>query len=325
MKNPNTELITEYITKYPNLYKLSLAKLIFAENPGKFRDVDNIRSVIRYYYNQTGSPKSSYNKAFTPPSFFNQVYPTPDTPEPGIKLSSGKALIICDTHGHKHHPLLREFFQYGKAAGCDVVLLNGDIVDNEELSRWPQMQRFTPFNEEVELMRELLSDIADLFPKATKIYKKGNHEVWWDRELWKNPKLMSNDVIKERLKFEDVLTLPELGFKVVQDRGVVELGKLLVVHGHESKRGGVYIAKSTLEYYKRDVAFGHFHRIDFAKFDVYGGETIKSYGLPCSRDLHAKYTGINNQWTAGFAICEFTETDYQMDVYAVKGDKFKRV
>ena len=323
--NPNVDIIKEYIVKYPNLYKLSLAKLIFAENPGVFKSVENIRCTIRYYYNELGVVQRRKVKSFVPPSFFSQIYPTPDTPQPPLHYSEGKALIICDIHGHKHHPMLRDFIQYGKEQGCNMIILNGDVVDNEELSRWPQTKRLKPWQEEVTLMQELLTDISDLFKNDIKVYKKGNHEIWWDRELWKMPKLMSNDVVADRLKFEDVLLLPELGYKVVEDRSVIELGKLLIVHGHESKRGGQYIAKSTLEYYKRDVAFGHFHRIDFAKFDIYGCETIRAYGLPCARDLNAGYMGINNQWTAGFAICEFTEKDYEMNVYAVKGDTFKRV
>jgi len=288
----NGKLVISYIKKYPRAYKLSLAKLIYSENPGIFKDVDQIRNIIRYYYNQNGTRTRDCVKAYN--GFMSHVIPTIDDNKPSYQIQSGKALIISDIHGHKHHPLLRDFFLLGKDNGCDHVILNGDIVDNEELSKWPQTKRATPFQEEMELMHELLADVADMFPDAVKIYKKGNHELWWDRELWNNPKLMSNEVIAERLKFEDVLQLKERGFTCILDRQPIELGKLLVVHGHEAKRGGQYIAKSMLEYYKRDVAFGHFHRVDYAKFDIYGGETIRSFGLPCARDLSATYTGINN-------------------------------
>lgn len=318
-------LVIDYIKKYPMAMKLTLAKMIVAENPGVFKSVEHVRDMIRYYYNQHGTKARRRKKIFdADDSFMGQIHETESNKPTVRKFKSGKALIIGDIHGHKHHEMLRDMFLFAKGEGVNIVYLNGDISDNESCSRWPQLKRSTPLQEEVELLQELLADISDLFPEAVKVYKKGNHEIWFDKELWKNPGLMSNEVISERLKFEDVVEAGKFGFEVLQQRDTAEFGKLLVTHGHEAKKGGIYIAKAMLEYYKRDVCFNHFHRIDFAQFDVFGGNTIKSYGLPCACQLEADYTGINNQWKAGFAICEFTENEYDMRVFSIQNGKIKR-
>ena len=321
----NTKIVIEYIKKYPYSEKLTLAKMIFAENPGKFKNVENIRCNIRYYYNAHGAANRRKKKSFEPPAFFNQIRSTPNKSFKPLKLTSGNALIIGDIHGYKHTPHLRDFFLWAKENKCDTIILNGDIMDCEDLGRWPKMEKVANFQSEIQLIRELLADIHDLFPKARKIYKKGNHELWWDKQLWnQNPNLMQAAAVSERLNLDDLLMLKDFGFEYVEDRQPIELGILLLNHGHEAKRGGMYIAKSMLEYYKRDNAFNHFHRTDYAQFQVYGGQLIKSTALPCACDVNASYTGINNQWAVGFGHCVFTETEYKLDTYLVENEKIVR-
>jgi len=193
------------------------------------------------------------------------------------------------------------------------------------LSRFPQSQRHNSFLSELDLIEELLLDIKDLFPNAKLIFKKGNHEIWFDKELWSNPKLAAVIQHKYGSDIQSLLDLTANGWDFVDQRQAIYLGKLLLLHGHEMKKGGKYVANAALEYYKCDVAFNHFHRIDFAKFDVFGGQTIRSYALPCACDTNANYTGINNQWVDGFAICEFRIDDYTMDIYSQTDGKIRKV
>lgn len=320
IKPESGKVVKSYLKRYPQAYKLTLAKMIVAENPGLFANVEDARGLIRYYTKQNGR----HSRDAATEDFMDNIYPTHTNHTEPLHLSKGNAMIIGDIHGLTHHYMLRDFFLYAKKEEVDTIILNGDIVDFDDISRFPQMDRTKPFQKEVEFVQELLCEISDLFPDARKIYKIGNHELWWDRELWRNAKLMSNEAVSERLKFEDLLNLRNLGYDVVYDRQPLELGKLTVFHGHEAKRGGKYIANTILEYYKKDVCFNHFHRVDFAKFDVYGGNTIKSYALPCARNLDASYTGNNNQWVAGFGICNFTETDYEMRVFVAERDVIRQ-
>lgn len=332
MKNPNyLELIEKYKAMYPLAYKLTLAKLIYDDNqemftsyPSRQDAIEALRVSIRYYSGSGGHAKRQMKNA-NALEFMGQIVPTHQEALPPLKLKEGVTLIIGDIHGHKHSQYLKDYFLFAKDRGIDSVILNGDIIDFEEMSRFPQSQRRERILDEVSLVKELLADINDFFPNIKKIYKKGNHELWFDKHLWSNPILADLLVGLKELNFQSLLGLNDLGWTFVDDRQVIELGKLMLIHGHEAKKGGKYVANALLEYFKRDVAFGHFHRIDFAKFDIYGGRTIRSHALPCACDLNAAYTGINNQWSDGFAICTFNEEDYKLDVYVQNDGKIRKV
>lgn len=57
-------IIREYLLKYPNHSKLSLAKLIVKEHPMLFDDVESARSGIRHYTGTNGNYKRKYKTAF---------------------------------------------------------------------------------------------------------------------------------------------------------------------------------------------------------------------------------------------------------------------
>lgn len=317
----HTKIIKEYIKNYPNAYKLTLAKMIVADHPGVFTSVDNVRTLIRWYYGQIGDKSRRTKHKFAPPEqsdAFAKITPDDDKPPQITHIKQGKAFIIGDVHGHKQSPYIKQYFEH--AADCDVIILNGDIMDNEDLSRWPPMKRVKPWDEEIELMREFFYDLRDLYPDKRIIYKKGNHEDWYDRELWKS------NIAKglQHYRLEHLLELEPLRIEVIGSRDLTRLGKLIVAHGHEAKRGGKFIANAMLSYYMCDVAFNHFHRVDYAEFRDFTGRLVRSHALPCARNLNAGYTGINNNWAAGFGLVEFTESDYNIDTYIEHDGKLRR-
>jgi len=54
-----SNLIKSYLTKFPKLPSLTLAKKIYAENNKTFKDVDAVRSCLRYYRGQKGEKTKS--------------------------------------------------------------------------------------------------------------------------------------------------------------------------------------------------------------------------------------------------------------------------
>ena len=44
-----SNLIKSYLTKFPNLPSLTLAKKIYSENNKQFTDIEAVRSCLRYY------------------------------------------------------------------------------------------------------------------------------------------------------------------------------------------------------------------------------------------------------------------------------------
>lgn len=317
-------LTVQYINRYPNAYKRTIARIMVDERPDVFKSIENARDSVRYYLEEGGKASRNSKKRYTPNTLFSKLQQDPDQKLPDLRLNKGKALIIGDVHSFKLSNHIQDYFRIGKEQGVDTIILNGDIWDMDNLSRWPMTKRQTPFEEEMAFMHEFYDDIADHFPNERKIFKKGNHELWYDKQLWVNPKLMQSD-LADALTLENVMNLEAKGFETLQDRQLIWLGKLLLVHGHEARKGGMYIAKAMLEYFKCDVAFGHFHRVDYHQFQPYDRPLMRAYGLPCARDLNAHYTGVNNQWKAGFAICEFDEKHYTMDVYVEDEGRIRRL
>lgn len=325
-----TEICREYITKHPNSFKQTLARLIVKEHPELFDSPDHFFNVqrARDAIRRSTHSQGVINRAYTTDPLFMTTYVpdyTYEIPE-NLKIKEGKVCIYSDMHGYNsvNASQLHDWFEKCKDDGCNIVILNGDMLDFESISRWPKVTKIKTIQQEKELIQEFILDLKDMFPEGTKIiYKFGNHEFWWQKYIWQNREAMCIDSIEEALRLENVLELPQMGVIPADYSQGIDLGLLSVFHGHEAKKSGKYVANSLLEYYKKDVAFGHFHRIDKAEFKVFGGRIIRSYSLPCGRILDASYTGNNNQWKSGISICEFNESDYEMKIYVNDNNKLR--
>ena len=54
-KKSNTNIILDYLEKFPNAPSRTIAKKIYNENSAFFRDAENVYFRVRYYRGQTGS------------------------------------------------------------------------------------------------------------------------------------------------------------------------------------------------------------------------------------------------------------------------------
>lgn len=322
--NPEaTKIVMEYMRKYPDLMKLTLAKKIFAENPTKFDSVEKLRSIIRSHSGCNGKYHRNGGTRIVE-SFMGKVAPMPEEPNTPLVIKSGRAGVIFDIHGYHQVEQVRDFFLTMKEEKIDTLWLGGDILDFESISKWPQHEKRIGLTQELNLVSEMLCDLNDLFPNVKKIYKFGNHEFWWHRKLWENPTLMEDTEIAERMMLEDRLNLKAYGFEKVGDRQQAYFGKLLMLHGHEAKKGGgIYVAKNMLDYFKTDIMFGHFHRKDYHCFQQLRG-SLRSYSMPCACRTDASFSGINNQWSQGFGIVDFDEQDFDVQVYTLRNGKIKK-
>ena len=323
----NHQIIKKYVKMHPQMFKRTLARLIIQENPEVFGICDNanigrVRGSIQVLTGCAGKEKRKlqdrlFMSAFQPDYNFEI--------KPNVIIKPGKALIIADIHGYNSvaSERLRDYFLFAKDQKCDTIILNGDIIDNEQLARWQQVSKRTRLQQEYDWVQEFMCDITDMFPNAKRYYKFGNHELWYQKALWNNPNIMGIESIEEALRLENILGVKDCGFNFVDYTQSMECGDLLVNHGHEAKRGGQYIANTMLNYYGQSIAFDHFHRIDKAKKTIFGKKNIYGYSLPCARTLSAEYTGINNQWEKGFAICEFDKDSHEMLIYTDINNKLR--
>jgi len=182
-----SNLIKSYLTKFPKLPSLTLAKKIYAENNKQFTSVDAVRSCLRYYRGQKGEKNKSQlasrefldqNIEFVMPESYADGF------EPYI-ISQSKTLIISDLHiPYQDNEAIQKAINYGKEKKVNCILINGDILDFAGISRHQPDWRQRKVHEEFEAVRIFLNSLREHFPKAKIVFKLGNHDERWEKWLF---------------------------------------------------------------------------------------------------------------------------------------------
>ena len=229
------KIVREYIKKFPRISNYALANKIFKEHPLEFDNVENIRTMIRYVTGSNGSQKNKEVKdksLFRPARTSNdyllpQSYANDFTP---YEIKQSRILIISDLHfPYQNNEAIILALDYGKEKKVDCILINGDLMDQANISRHERDWRARSIAEEFEAVRVFLKSLRLHFPKTKIVWKLGNHEERWEKFLYnKAPEIFDvND-----FQLEVLLKLGELKIEIIKDKRPIILGKLTVLHGH---------------------------------------------------------------------------------------------
>jgi predicted phosphodiesterase len=227
---------------------------------------------------------------------------------------SGKSniLILSDIHIPYHSRSAVELsVAEGKKRKADIVILNGDFSDNYSVSAHETNPTKRDIISDLQDVKEGLQWLQGQFPKARLIYKAGNHELWWDRYLFKNAPLICGlptttwkaqiDPEKSRWEYVDSLT-------------AIKINSLLLLHGHEYKfaiSNPVNAARGLFLRTKVTSMCGHFHqRSEHSEKDG-NGRLITTWSTGCLCDLQPDYASRNN-WSHGFAYVEADKSDFNV-------------
>jgi predicted phosphodiesterase len=222
--------------------------------------------------------------------------------EPLVIDEPGKWLVLSDIHFPYHSELaLNSAVQFGLEDDCDCVLLNGDILDCAQISRFVAERGAVDLIDEIDMTRAFLADLSKAFPKGRIIFKTGNHE---DRL---HTYLMGNARQAAKLRYMDwpsQLGLPELDIEFVGNKRKIYMGDLTVVHGHEfSGGGGVNPARWLYLQISDCGLMGHLHRSSSHKGRRVRGYVASTWSTGCLCDLSPTYAACN-QWDHGFGTIE---------------------
>lgn len=209
--------------------------------------------------------------------------------------------ILSDIHVPFHSlEALTCAIKYLKANELDCLILNGDVFDIYTLSKHEKLKEYRDIPREIEMNRNFLQKIRDIFPLIPIYYKMGNHENRWQRYLNQEAEEFAQ---LHELQFEQFFRLDKLDIKFVPDWQGIELGDLLILHGHEVMAGGMNPSQSTFNKTFCNTLIGHVHRTTstikkdgFKKF-------IHSYSTGCLTHLSPKYYPFA-QHNHGFALVE---------------------
>ena len=219
-----------------------------------------------------------------------------------------KILIFSDLHfPYQDNRAIEVMMEYNKKVykPTDIVI-NGDILDFYRLSDFEHNPaRKETIQEDINQVKNFFSSLKKYFPRSRIYYLEGNHENRLQRYLWKNPELISLDV----LKLENMLNLKRRKIKFTpvhndywkKGTGHLKLGDTIIMHGDNranGAKGGKYGCINTMIEMNSNIVMGHNHQLGV------------NYFTNLYKNLHALNTGClcqisgMAQWNQGFVTFE---------------------
>ena len=226
--------------------------------------------------------------------------------EPGPLHLTGKWLILSDVHlPYQDNAALTLALNHGVASGCQGVVLNGDIVDFYQLSRFSRDPSQFGVRDEIECWRAFAETLRELWPeKGALIYKRGNHEMRLESYLAAHaPELYD----LADLSFQSLMGFEDLG--IVQ-AGVrpIKAGALNILHGHEfgeSIFSPVNPARGAFLRTKASTVIGHHHQPSHHSENTLDGNPTGCWSTGCLCQLNPDYRPFAyTKWAHGFAEVE---------------------
>lgn len=302
------EIIKEYILKFPNTPKLTLAKKIYSENKGVFSSVEHCRTNIRMYFGSLGQR----HREDTGVDFRKELAKLKkDLPkgeservEPYVlPKTSRKILIIGDLHIPYHNDeAVFAALEFGGDKEVDTIIINGDLIDFYQLSRFEKDPRNRSVKYEIDATKVFLNGLRTIFPKALIIWALGNHCHRWGKYIIQQaPALLDIEAISMTELFE----LNKLSIKLVESNQYIYAGKLMISHGHNIglKSGGVNVARTVRLKLNRSACVNHFHRETKDTGRVLDENQFSCWSLGALCDLNPNYLPVND-WSLGFGYVE---------------------
>jgi predicted phosphodiesterase len=294
--------------RFPTLPARTLARMLHRDFPQLYTTIERGRDAVRRVLGLRGTSEMHQSVA-------ELVRPKRNAGEwDGVPVGTreidwrtfdvdgkSKCLVLSDIHipFHDADSLILALKQ-GKRDKCDVILLNGDLMDCYKLSRWEVDPRKFPFHREVSDTIAFLETLRENFPKARIIWKLGNHE-----ERFMNVMKKDHAVFLDIPEFDlgKLVHADKLGIEIVDDMRPVKLGKLSVLHGHEyrfSIQNPVNPARGLFMRAKVNVLCSHFHQTSQHSESDLDGKVVSAFSIGALCDLHARYMPLN-KWNLGFA------------------------
>lgn len=303
------EIVRRYCNDYPDLPSRTMAKII-AEQYGYA--LETIRVTIRTHRTKTNQkPKQLSAKEIRKLYKLDSV----KIGQPDYIFPYKKALVLSDIHIPFHdYDALLAAIMYGKEQGVDSVYLNGDTLDFYQASSFTKAGSMMSVREEIALFHDFIGILNDIL-NVPIVFKVGNHEERMDVYILRNAPILEEF---EEVGLKRLLKLNELGIEFVSGRQKTYMGKLLVVHNHESGKSvfaPVNPARGMFLRYKCDSLGGHHHQSSEHFESNLRGELIGCFSTGCLCQMTPEYSPFAfTKWNHGFAIVEiFEDGNYKVE------------
>jgi hypothetical protein len=235
----------------------------------------------------------------------------------GIEASIGKEYTSARLPEFHSLEALTCAIKFLREQEIDCLYLNGDTFDFYSISRHEKEKDLRDFVREIEMCRNFLQKLRDIFPTIPIYFKAGNHENRYQRYLFAQAEEFAG---LHELQFDKFFRMDHLKIEWVEDWQGMEMGDLLVCHGHELMAGGMNPSQTTFNKTFCNTLIGHVHRTTntikkngFKKF-------IHSYSTGCLTHLSPKYYPFA-QHNHGFALVEINDGQAKVQNIMIKDGK----
>lgn len=324
------QIITKYLDSIMEqtqgrieLFKKTIARKIYSENQSVFKDVEDVRTLLRYY---TGSHGSDSRNEITDDKYIqsgDNPYELPDEdvdfdPTPIHLLDTCKNIaILGDIHIPYHSTeAINGAFGWVKDHHCDTIILNGDILDCYQLSYFERDPRRRFMKEELENVYQFFDALRNEFPNHKIYYKKANHEYRWERFM----KLKAYELFGiPEFEFDNMLKLKFFDIEPIDYKKRIKISHCYIIHGDEYKGFGADLVNPARWLYlktKTNSICHHFHRTSEHSEPNLNDELIAAWSVGCLCRLNPFWNPYN-KWNHGFARLRIKD-DGNFDVTNIK-------
>jgi predicted phosphodiesterase len=223
-----------------------------------------------------------------------------------IEPEGVRELILTDLHfPYCNRINLEAALILGEKENVNLITGLGDWVDMYQISRFIKKVGKHSVSKELEICKEFIKELNQRFPKARKIFYKGNHENHIERYILESAPAIA-DVLGDLLY--EKLSLKEFGFEYPLKP--FQIGRLWHLHGDEKPIGSgtaEYVTNVMFKYINDHCIFGHYHRSQdkiFPHIDNTKRYNVVSVGWMGNQEA-CEYARLNNY------NCGFARVDYQ--------------
>lgn len=309
-----SDICREWRTKHPEMPTLKLARIIFNKDGQGFKDIEDVRYVLRRIEGKAGGTKGEHTHIKETPRPMNP-YKLPDSDETKFTpfhLKAKRLLLLSDIHVPYHSvEALTTTFDFAKKEKPDAILLNGDTLDFYALSRFCSDPRKRHFGQELETFKQLIDVIQKTFPESKLYFKVGNHEERYMHYLF----MKAGELVGvEEFELENIIKARANGITIIKDKRIIKAGSLNIIHGHEFASGffsPVNVARGLFLRGKTSAIQGHNHQSSEHTEPDMNGKITTTWSTGCLCELHPEYMPIN-KWNHGFAIVDMDGNNFEV-------------
>ncbi len=198
------------------------------------------------------------------------------------------------------------------------IHLLGDILDAVSVSRFDKdPTRKENLQDELDSVRDWLTELRDAAPRAKIIYSEGNHEYRIRKYLMSEAKALAG---LRSLALEKLLDFATLRVRFRPQDRPYRIGHLLFTHGQFISRWSAMSAKRHFEQFGCCVIHGHTHRLgSFYHTDI--ATTFAAFENGCLSTLTPDYVTAPD-WQNGFSVVYHGKNYFHVDQVALIRNRF---